>query len=170
MSARTMPPKRKCGFTLVEMLCTIVTLLLMAMLMTTGVKLAADSFTKTISSSHARVLCSNLQTVASDELRFTSSVKLDEQGSVMRFYSGNFGKEVNFSTDEDGYVRLGEDAILSANAYPYGLRASVTIDAYDAENRVFTVTVRVENAKQTAELATVTFDVKALSNVTILTE
>lgn len=168
MTARTMPPKRKRGLTLVEMLCTIVTLLLMAMLMTTGVKLAADTFTKTISSSHARVLCSNLQTVASDELRFTPSVQLDAQGKVTRFYSGNFSREVNFSTDEDGHVRLGDDAILSANAYPYGLRASVTIDAYDKENRVFTVTICVENAEKTATLASVTFDVKALSDVTVI--
>lgn len=170
MSRPAMPPKRKRGFTLVEMLCTIVTLLLVAMLMTTGVKFAANAFTKTLASSHARVLCTNLQTIVSDELRFTTSVKLDAEEEVKQFYSVAKGKETNFSTDAQGYVSLADEPLLSANAYPYGLRADVQVDAYDRQNRVFTVTIRVHNSDRSTELACVTFDVRALSDVTVLTE
>lgn len=163
--AHTTPPpipKSKRGMTIMEMLCTIVTLLLMTMLVTTGVKLAANTFTKTISSSHARILCSNLQTVVSDELLFSTTLDLDDDRNIVSFYSTDLGKNVQFSTDADGHILLGGRALLSANAYPYELRASVELGHYDSTTNVIPVRICVTNSSGT-ELASVEFDVKPLT-------
>lgn len=64
------------GFTLVEMLCTIVIILLISALVVTGVQLGVRSYHRSVSDSEAQVLCSTLTTAISDELRYAGTVHL----------------------------------------------------------------------------------------------
>lgn len=165
--------KSRGGFTLVEMLCAIVVLILVSMLMVTGVRLGVDSYAKSVSYSEAQVLCSTLKTTVSDELRYSGSVLLDESGKTTNtatpkgFFSQTYTNQTNpnqllgFSQDENGRVLLGGNKLLPNKSYPYGLKASVTLVSYNKTTRVFHVKITVTRAAQT--LAETEFDVQQLN-------
>ena len=161
--------KSRGGFTLVEMLCAIVVLILVSMLMVTGVRLGADSYAKSVSYSEAQVLCSTLKTTVSDELRYSGSVLLDADDKVTPkgFFSQTYTNQTNpnqfpgFSQDENGRVLLGGNKLLPNKSYPYGLKASVTLERYDKTTRVFHVKITVTRTTQT--LAETEFDVQQLN-------
>ena len=161
--------KSRGGFTLVEMLCAIVVLILVSMLMVTGVRLGVDSYAKSVSYSEAQVLCSTLKTTVSDELRYSGSVLLDADDKVTPkgFFSQTYTNQSNpnqfpgFSQDENGRVLLGGNKLLPNKSYPYGLKASVTLESYDKTTRVFHVKITVTRTTQT--LAETEFDVQQLN-------
>ena len=161
--------KSRGGFTLVEMLCAIVVLILVSMLMVTGVRLGVDSYAKSVSYSEAQVLCSTLKTTVSDELRYSGSVLLDADDKVTPkgFFSQTYTNQTNpnqfpgFSQDENGRVLLGGNKLLPNKSYPYGLKASVTLERYDKTTRVFHVKITVTRTTQT--LAETEFDVQQLN-------
>ena len=161
--------KSRGGFTLVEMLCAIVVLILVSMLMVTGVRLGVDSYAKSVSYSEAQVLCSTLKTTVSDELRYSGSVLLDADDKVTPkgFFSQTYTNQTNpnqfpgFSQDENGRVLLGGNKLLPNKSYPYGLKASVTLESYDKTTRVFHVKITVTRTTQT--LAETEFDVQQLN-------
>lgn len=64
-----MKQKKKAGLTMVELLCALAVLLLVAACMVVGVSLAIRSYDRSLASSEAQVLCATLQTTVSDELR-----------------------------------------------------------------------------------------------------
>ena len=153
--------RAKQGFTLVELLCAIVVLLLVSALMVTGIQLGIRALNKSVSASEARVLCSTLQTTVSDELRYAGTTQRD--GNAITFFSQNYsGEGVGFSADEEGHVLLGEKKLLPNNAYPHGLRATVQLTDYDSGRRVFSVAVTVTNASGTV-LAETAFEVRQLN-------
>ena len=155
--------KSRGGFTLVEMLCAIV------VLMVTGVRLGVDSYAKSVSYSEAQVLCSTLKTTVSDELRYSGSVLLDAGDKVTPkgFFSQTYTNQTNpsqspgFSQDENGRVLLGGNKLLPNKSYPYSLKASVTLESYDKTTRVFHVKITVTRTTQT--LAKTEFDVQQLN-------
>ena len=145
------------GFTLVEMLCTVVVLVLISALMAIGVRTAVQSFRKSVMSSESRVLCTTLRTIVSDELRYSSNI--EQSNDKWTYFSQSYGGQgSSFSTDENGQVvvvnRNNEiKNVLSAKSYSYGMRANVNITDYDADTRIFsaTVTVTDQNGKTLAE-------------------
>lgn len=157
--------KRCAGFTLVEMLCAIVVLILVSMLMAVGVRLGVESYVTSVSASEAQVLCSTLRTTVSDELRYSGTVVSDSSG--IRFFSRTHGneagdsKEVGFSQDENGRVTLGGTKLLPNKAYPYGLQATVELTAYDESNGIFHVAVEV--TRNGHVLSEATFEVQRLN-------
>lgn len=148
------------GFTLVEMLCTIVILLLMSGLMATGIRLGVTTLRRSVMMSESQVLCSTLRSIVNDELRFSGTTSTD--GETISFFSQNYGEGVSFSTDENGQVTLGGNKVLTARSYPYGIRAYVTIKSYDPDSRVFTATVLV-TTQDGSTLAQTSFEAKQLN-------
>ena len=153
-------PRSRQGFTLVELLCTIVVLLLVGALMVTGVQLATRIFSRSVSASEAQLLCSTLKTTVSDELRYAGTTTQTADG--IAFFSQNYGESVRFTADEDGHVLLGGKKLLPARSYPYGIRAEVLLTGYDAQKRLFDVTVTVTSASG-AELSAASFQVRQLN-------
>ena len=149
------------GFTLVEMLCAIIVLLLISGLMAVGVQLATNTYAKEVSYSEAQVLCATLRTNVSDELRYSGTTTVSDTGEIS-FFSQNYGEGVSFSTNEDGHVLLGENKLLSDKAYPYATKAYVNVTSYDATTRIFKVSVEVTDA-QGSTLATSDFEVGQLN-------
>ena len=126
--------------TLVELLCALAVVLL-------GVSLAVRSYERSVAWSEAQVLCSTLETIVSDELRYAGTLKYDENGKVVGFFSQNHpdadNQQSEFTTDDEGRVLLGGQKLLPNNAYPHGLRASVELKDYDKETRIFTAVITV---------------------------
>ena len=73
-----MKQKKKAGLTMVELLCALAVLLLVAACMVVGVSLAVRSYDRSLASSEAQVLCATLQTTVSDELRYSGTLFYDQ--------------------------------------------------------------------------------------------
>ena len=79
--------KKKAGLTMVELLCALAVLLLVAACMVVGVSLAVRSYDRSLASSEAQVLCATLQTTVSDELRYSGTLFYDQTGRLTGFFS-----------------------------------------------------------------------------------
>lgn len=80
-----MKQKKKAGLTMVELLCALAVLLLVAACMVVGVSLAVRSYDRSLASSEAQVLCATLQTTVSDELRYSGTLFYDQAGHLTGF-------------------------------------------------------------------------------------
>lgn len=150
----------KKGFTLVEMLCSVLILLLVSLGMATGAQIAVEHFATSVTNSEAQVLSQTLTTVVSDELRYSGTVNWDSD--PLSFFSQNYGGEnKSFGQNAQGQVTLGKMDLLPGKSYPYGLQASVSVQGYQAERR-FHVTVTVMN-RSGKTLAENEFDVEKLN-------
>lgn len=153
----------KKGMSIVELLSAIAVMLLVTVVLVTGVRLGVKAYTKSVSMSEAHILCTTLTTAVSDELRYAGSIYIDENGKV-GFFSQNVGGDSqtgsSFTSDENGYVLLGETPILSKSSYPYGLKAEVVV-TMDETDKIFNAKVTVRSKKGT-ELSSNEFQVKPI--------
>lgn len=95
----------KKGFTLVEMLACVVTLLLLALIVSTGTNLAMMSLRETTFESDSQMLESTLNMYVGDILRHAKDVKTDSFDQVTEFTNdvyniddGNFGIDISKSS------------------------------------------------------------------------
>ncbi len=175
--------KNNKGLTLTELLCAIIVMLLVTAVMVVGIRLGTQAYVKSVSMSEAQQLCSTLTTLVSDELRYSGTINVANDGTVS-FFSTHFGKNDNgkyrsFGQNADGQVTLGDNKkILSSKSYPYNLKAKVTLEYKqdfdgdgnnDNDNGVFTATIIVYRTSETAVLATTTFQVEPLNHVDVKT-
>lgn len=160
-----MKQKRIAGMTLMELLCALAVVLLVSAGMVLGVSLAVRSYERSVTNSEAQVLCSTLQTIVNDELRYAGTLEY-ENDRVVGFFSQEHAnadsKYSRFTTDSDGRVLLGGQKLLPNNAYPHGLRAAVELTDYDKATRIFTAVVTVTN-RSGDTLAQTDFQVKQLN-------
>ena len=156
------------GFTLVELLCAILVLLLLAGLLMLGVRTAVTAFGRSMAASEAQTLLSTLRTNVSDELRYSGTLKVDGSGNVTGFFSQQFGSGdyTAFTTTPEGHVQLGGKDILPAKAYPYGIKAEVESLTYDDGSSLFTVRLSVKDSENKNTLAETTFEVEKLNVMT----
>lgn len=156
------------GFTLVEMLCTIVIILLISALVVTGVQLGVRSYHRSISDSEAQVLCSTLTTAISDELRYAGTVHLTGgtrttyDMTQFSFFSQRYGDNAAFTVNSDGQVLLSGNKLIPSKAYAYGARARLAIE-YDPSEYCFTVTLSIYDREDSRELTNNSFEVKLLN-------
>lgn len=139
-------------------------MLLLAGILTVGVRVGVKAYVKSVSLSEAQILCSTLSTLVSDELRYAGTITVSADGKVGFFsqnFGGNTGGGVSFETDADGHITLGGSQILSSRAYPYGLNASVEL-SYEESTNIFTAEIKVLSGAGN-ELASVDFDVKPIN-------
>ena len=102
--------KSKTGFTLVEMLACVVTLLLLGMIVTTGMNLASASLRETTFESNSQMLEDTLDMYIGDILRHATKVEVDEEGvhfnnDVYYIDKGSFVVDTSMSGITDaGYL------------------------------------------------------------------
>ena len=139
------------GFTLVEMLCTIVVMLLVSATVTVGIRLAVESYTRSITASESQVLCSTILDTVTDELRFGT---VDDWGNPVRFHSDRYRGIRSFNAEggkivvepdstEDGMVT---EKLLPDKSYPNGMRAVVETSGNETD-KIVTVVVRITDSK-----------------------
>ena len=164
----------KKGFTLVEMLACVVTLLLIGMIVSTGTNLAMASLRETTFESDSQMLESTLNTYIGDILRHATEVKVEADGTVKSFTndayyidSGNFDIDLSVSEISGaGYLTCTsalDDSMygtLVANEGTYGgaLYIKDFTLTYDASKCVFTGSyVIVSSATDTTKTCEFTY-------------
>ena len=122
------------GFTLIEMLACVITLLLIGMICSTGLNFALRSYNESVFESDSQMLSESVDMYIGDILRHSSSIEIDEltvkenygykveqfNNIAYRVFNGNI--EVSPMSDEKtgGYLILTGDASLG-NAYLVGI-------------------------------------------------
>ena len=146
------------GFTLTELLCAVLIVLLVSALLTVGVRFAGRTYNSSMQLSEAQELCSTLTSVISDKLRFCGTVTPGADGSL----GSVEGEGAAFQVDADGQLTLGSTRLLSSAAYPRGLRVRDVSLRYDSASGIFTVTLQVGTVDST--LAETSFEVRRLNH------
>ena len=152
------------GITLTEMLCTVLIVLLTALLVV-GIRFAGKTYTESMRLSEAE-LCSTLTSVISDKLRFCGTVTQDENGGLTQIFIQNVGsvegKGDAFQIGEDGQLALGDRHLLGSASYPKGLQVTSFTLRYDASTDIFSVTLEIgDRSRQT--LSQTSFEVKRIN-------
>lgn len=173
-----MKKNNKKGFTLGEMLVTVLILLLATSGMVTTIALASGQFNSSVRESEAQILCSTLKTIISDELCYTTEIHTDSSGNVTSYQSQNYVQEKALGTlttdgrGSNGYgliaVGSAENAddiavILGKGSYTRGMLAKVTSFSYDSSKFLFTVTISI--AYGDTEITTETFQVRNVNKI-----
>lgn len=143
--------RRNKGFTLVEMLCTIVVMLLVSATVTVGIRLAADSYVRSITASESQVLCSTVLDAVTDELRFS---KISDWGDPVKFESDRYSGLRHFEVESGQVTVVPEtqdnesktEKLLPSKTYPNGMQVVLTLTG-DQTNRIVTVAVQVNDPK-----------------------
>ncbi len=153
----------KRGMTLVELLSALIILSLVTGGMAAAVSLGSQQYQKSMRDAEVMVLYSTLMTVLSNELTYSTDIRVDNQGNVLRFMSQNYVIEGNLSTlmtddaDGNGYgkVLLGNSentdeymSVLGKASYTRGLSAKVTEFKYNNEDHYFSVTLSIGHQGQ----------------------
>ena len=151
------------GFTLTELLCAVLIVLLVSALLTVGVRFAGRTYNSSMQLSEAQELCSTLTSVISDKLRFCGTVTPGADGSLDHIFIQDLGsvegEGAAFQVDADGQ---GSTKLLSSAAYPRGLRVRDVSLRYDSASGIFTVALQVGTADST--LAETGFEVRRLNH------
>ena len=150
--------RNKGGFTLVEMLCALLVLVLASAAMIMEISFATRTYKESMDVSNAQVLCSTLSATAGEELRYADGTPATDGSGKLLFSSIHYGSSAAFAQDENGQVTLGGEKILSPAAYPNGLKGSVELSY---KGNAYTVSIKVTSAGG-AELAKNTFVVEPL--------
>lgn len=173
----------KRGFSLGELLAATVILLLASQVMTQGMAFATRMYKESLTRSHAKQLCSTLTNVIEKELRYTTSVNADSDGTVLKYFSPTYGKtESAFAaidenenkidgtaggeiavqlTAEDGSLYW-QKLISSASYSSFDLKA--TIQSVKLEGTTFHVILEITD-KDGKKIVTNKFDVIAVNDI-----
>jgi Tfp pilus assembly protein FimT len=159
---------KEAGFTLVEMLCTIIIVVMVSLLMVVLVSLGSKSMAQTVNDSETNILASTLTTAVEDELRYATNVTGSTQSDI-RFFShshqGGAGCYITVNSNDMLIVRseiTGKDyALVEKGAYVHGATASVELN-WSAATKTFTGTVHVYNSSG-KEMASRNFSVEVFN-------
>ena len=151
----------KRGMTLVELLSALLILSLVTGGMAAAVSLGTQQYQKSMRDAEAQVLYSTLMTVLSNELMYTTDIRVDDDkgiGNVAQFMSQNYVIEGNLSTlmtdnadgNDYGKLLLGNSkntdeymSVLGKASYTRGLSAKVTKFQYHNSEHYFIVELSI---------------------------
>lgn len=124
--------KSKSGMTLTELISGIIVLLLVAGILTVGVRLGAKAYVESVSASEAQVLCATLTELVTDELRYAGTTEgTGTANDPVKIFSQRFGGSDNttesavlaFATDDHGHIYL-QDTSASGTTTTTGAATS----------------------------------------------
>ena len=181
MKKNNIKRKNKSGFTLVEMLCSVLLIGLISAGLARGVSLAFYQYKRSVRHSSSYQLFTTLQTLISNELKYTNKVTLDENKNVKEFYSVTYALEKNTTslyildkngnvTDGYGEVAVGDGSkfnyLLSSKSYSDSLGAKCNI-TYDESSKIFTVELKIGVNDEKNPYIEQTFSVRSIENVSV---
>lgn len=161
----------KKGFTLVELLCTIVILLLVSAAVNVGIHLAVQNYASSITNSEAHVLCGTVGDLVCDELRFGSNYTWE--GEELIFTSRNIANrkfvvadgQVSLSYSDAALAKdstLKPEKLLPSKAYPNGLSVDLTLTLTQNGTDIVSVQVVVRDSKGNVQAERIT-EIKSLN-------
>lgn len=151
--------KNRKGFTLIEMLATLVIVVLFTMLMTTFMDLSSKYFHNTVKDADAQTLASTLTNAVEDELRYATNIEIDASVEPNYTYfstSLGLGKgcvlkhDKQFVNGEERYIIVidgpkGKYPLINYGSYVYD--ANAYIDAKFVEDK-FDITITIKDANE----------------------
>lgn len=127
----------KKGYTLIEMIVCVLTLVMIALICTTGFDMAMKSYNESLFESHSQMLESTINTYIGDILRYSHNAKNNEDDTVT-FGNSVYGVEAaSFKINEDGHFVFvmsptSEGLLLGANVYAENLYVADFWLTYDS--------------------------------------
>ena len=170
------------GTSLVETLMTILIMSILGGAITTGMLVSAREYTKSVRGMEKDMLFSTLQYVISYELQYSTSVIVDDDNRVIDVQAKTYGQEqymdegeevddirrTFFADQSTGRIVYGIDGdyqpILSKNAYPKGMKASIEPLTYDPQTHYFHVVLSISYNNRTV-VDSIGFDVLNLYGI-----
>ena len=165
------------GMSIGETLVAVLILLLVSGGLASGVSLANRYYTKTLRTSEANELFSTLESLISNELRYTGEVELNGN-SLDVFFSPTFSNEDDLTkivivngdkelvNNKYGYVAIGNTSeyryILAKGSYPNELGVKIKSITYDSTKGCFNVELDIGTEK-IGTLIDKTFSVRCLN-------
>lgn len=169
------------GMTLTEVLCAVLLVALVSLSLATGVTLAQKTFKKSMRLSEAQELYATLESLISNELRYTGEVSLKNGNEVDTFFSVTYALQNSstrlYALDDNGNVTKGygqlaigdEDTgeynrLLAKASYTNDLGAKVSI-TYDKDTSMFTVNLDVGTTS--GSIVNKSFNVRAINEIVL---
>jgi len=84
------------GLSLVEMLCATLVLILLGLLLSSGIQLAANSYRELTAASETQLLLSTAIDAMADDLRFARQVNADSSHRLTTYFSDSYGRNSDF--------------------------------------------------------------------------
>lgn len=178
--------KKKAGYTLTEMLCVVILIGLVSIGMVTGIDTGSRQFKKSVRISEATTLYTTLQTILSNELRFTNlnTLTVGSNNNVTSFYSITYAIQDNptslyvLDSNETGDVALPDgtygqlaigdgttfNRLLGKSSYTHELGAKASIKYHEA-GHYFTVNLDIGIVDTDTSIVNKSFDVRNLEAV-----
>lgn len=176
--------KKNKGFTLTEMLCVVILLGLVSVGMVTGIDTGSRQFKKSVRISEATTLYTTLQTLLSNELRFTNldTLQIDASNHVETFYSITYAirenptglfvldsnqekADIPLTNNEYGQLAIGDgttfNRLLGKSSYTHNLGAKASI-TYNSTGQYFTVDLDIGIVGTNDSIVHKSFDVRNL--------
>lgn len=170
------------GFTLTEMLCTVLLVSLVSTMLVTGVLMRSKQYNRSIRISKAQQLNLTIETILTNGLKYTN--RIEENGQVKMIYSTTYAlsNDLNaisiLKNDKDEAVSDGKygqlsftdgtsyNRVLPKGSYAKELGVKITSLTYDQSQKCFHVTMDIGTDK-IGSLISENFVVRALNPVTI---
>lgn len=130
----------KKGFTLSELLVTVVMLAILTLAVAVGISSSIRVYHQSVTISEAGILSSTLCQAISDELHYAKEI--DASGGTVKFLSDNYGRKTSITTNADGRLMVGTYPLIGNSAYTH-LNADVAITYSDAA-KSFDVTLIIK--------------------------
>ena len=167
------------GFTLTEMLCTVLLVSLVSTMLVTGVLMGSKQYNRSIRISEAQQLNLTIETILTNELKYTNRIE-EENGQVKKIYSTTYDLTAIsiLKNDKDEAVSDGKygqlsftdgtsyNRVLPKGSYAKELGVKITSLTYDQSQKCFHVTMDIGTDK-IGSLISENFVVRALNPVTI---
>lgn len=176
------------GFTLTEVLATVIIIGLVSGGLAMAVSVGSRQFMRSMALSESQLLFSSLRQDMTNDLRFASLIKKEDSGSVTgyqtlhhadknkRLYLKALDDNGNIVAPQDGVTGVGQLALCSKDetvkkrllgkaAYNYALRAQVKSFEFNEDNNRYTIQLIIFQTSSNEKLLDETFTVDALNNV-----
>lgn len=163
--------KDKKGFTLMEMLVCVITLVIICLICTTGMNLALRSYSESMFESHSQTVEAMLDSAIGDLFRFSDNVSVN--GDEVVFTNSTYGVvQGSLTLNDEGYFVLKKDInkevlLLASSVYVDGMYIDISTDdgrpwlTYDADTHVFTGSYKIKS-KATTKVKDVNFTFKSV--------
>lgn len=178
------------GFTLTEVLATVIIIGLVSGGLATAVTVGSRQFMRSMAMSESQQLFSSLRQDMDNDLRYaTKYLANSDDGSITGYLSPHHGDKNNplhlkalddngdFAESGDSVTGTGQLALcsddgkvknrlLGKGAYNYDLRARVKSFTYDSSSNVYTIRLEIVQTALSETLVDETFTVKSLNTAT----
>ena len=157
------------GFTLLEMLACVLTMILLALICTVGLNMAMKSYNESVFESSSQMLESMINTSVGDVLRYSYGVSDSGGGNGVSFSNRTFDvSSGRLVLDAEGHLMLQKDStpesakvlLVGTGVYIESMYISDFVLEYDVDTCVYTGSYKIKSDK-TGQEKTVSFIYKS---------